>query len=621
MFESYTTLHKIPKMEMSKIFGFNVPISNSMNTIQEYDENMTILDLYDLNFHGILDLIKFTKLEELDCSRNYITKIINIPNSVKKIKYHQNYNTLKIDKLPDNLEELVCSFNNIVNLSNLPLGLKKLNCSDNNIVELNNLPNLLEELDCSYCRIINLNNLPLGLKKLNCSFNIIFELNNLPDSLEELDCSYNNIVNLSNLSSSLKKLNCFNNKIIELNNLPNLLEELDCSNNKIINLNYLPLNLKKLNCLNNNLLELNNLPNILEELNCSNNLIQNLDNLPSSLKILKCRHNIFGTLNNLPINLEYLNCYEFHIKMLDKNKFKNLKINDDLIKINNLISKIAIENSKYIDYVEQKLKLKTDEIFKINNLQTKYMETKLEEHYNDIILHIMSLIKLKELNIIKQKYMETISEEYYYNIICDIMSLIEFKELNIYEQSNIFKQSNTSGQPSILDNFIKFYSMENNSIQKIIIDAINMKLNINEISTDINELKIKTGSIVNYLQILQKEIDGKNEIMLEITKNDVLFLKNKINNINILRLYHLTTDKNLLNYEDKNEELDKINKKLIKLDDKLKNPNLNLNLNLNQKPNHFFEFYDEIKKKNEMENESKIKILLDVCLFYGKKIY
>ena len=95
-------------------------------------------------------------------------------------------------------------------MNNLPNSLNELDCSYNQINQLDHLPNSLKEVDCSNNKIINLNNLPNSLKQLNCDDNQIIQLDNLPNSLEELTCSFNQIKQLDNLPNSLKILYCDN---------------------------------------------------------------------------------------------------------------------------------------------------------------------------------------------------------------------------------------------------------------------------------------------------------------------------------------------------------------------------------------------------------------------------
>lgn len=61
--------------------------------------NITILHINSKRINGILDLDKYPYLELLNCSNNYIIKIINYNDGIKK---------------------LCCNRNNIKELNNLP---------------------------------------------------------------------------------------------------------------------------------------------------------------------------------------------------------------------------------------------------------------------------------------------------------------------------------------------------------------------------------------------------------------------------------------------------------------------------------------------------------------------
>ena len=152
--------------------------------LASYDSNILELDIRREKIVGILDLSRFVNLIQLDCSANYITSIINFPNT---------------------LETLFCIFNNINSLDNLPCSLEILNCSNNKIKNLEYLPN--------------------NLKKLIMEYNYVTELELLPSSIIELYCSGNKI-NKINIFPSLQKLTCgpYINNLHEIkNNFPNLI--------------------------------------------------------------------------------------------------------------------------------------------------------------------------------------------------------------------------------------------------------------------------------------------------------------------------------------------------------------------------------------------------------------
>ena len=56
--------------------------------------------------------------------------------------------------------------------------------------------------------------MPNTLQYLDCSYNQLTELNNLPNTLTDLDCYDNLLTKLHNLPNTLYYLNCVNNKLL-----------------------------------------------------------------------------------------------------------------------------------------------------------------------------------------------------------------------------------------------------------------------------------------------------------------------------------------------------------------------------------------------------------------------
>lgn len=150
------------------------------------------IDIYGFKYiiHGIVDLIEFDKLININCENNEITALVNIPHTVKYINCKKNKIT-KFEELPEGLETLMCDDNKIKFLDNLPMGLKFLSCDGNNLVRLDNLPFELKYLSCCENPICNLDFLPSGLTKLylNEHMHTLKSLNDLPSSIEEMICS------------------------------------------------------------------------------------------------------------------------------------------------------------------------------------------------------------------------------------------------------------------------------------------------------------------------------------------------------------------------------------------------------------------------------------------------
>ena len=119
--------------------------------IKKYDTNTKKINLSNKNIEGVLDLIEFKNLEDLDCSNNEITEIINIP---------------------DSLTYLDCSSNKIKDLCNLPISYKCINSTDGTI----SITSGLIYLNCSKNNISKLGHLPNNLSGVNCKSNPLTEL-------------------------------------------------------------------------------------------------------------------------------------------------------------------------------------------------------------------------------------------------------------------------------------------------------------------------------------------------------------------------------------------------------------------------------------------------------------
>ncbi len=52
--------------------------NDSIKLLEEYDKKLLILNISNKNINGILDLKKFVKLKELDCSNNKIIEIFKL---------------------------------------------------------------------------------------------------------------------------------------------------------------------------------------------------------------------------------------------------------------------------------------------------------------------------------------------------------------------------------------------------------------------------------------------------------------------------------------------------------------------------------------------------------------
>jgi len=128
----------------------------------------------------------------------------------------------------------------ITNLSNLPDTLEVLQCSRQLLIELENIPKSIIELECNtnYLKYIDIRHLP-HLKKLSITDNRLTELEHIPENLEELFCQ-NNEIGLLDLIDvhKLRVLNVSNNKTIIIKNIPPSIVDFKSENNPYIEYSY-----------------------------------------------------------------------------------------------------------------------------------------------------------------------------------------------------------------------------------------------------------------------------------------------------------------------------------------------------------------------------------------------
>ena len=370
--QSYWT--KLAKQEKQRLVELAEKRKNTINNLDMYDDSILELDLSYQKIEGILVLTRFTKLKKLNCSCNFICKIIGMFENLEQLDC--SFNMLEYLEIPSSLVKLNCKYNQIRSIRLIQLvkpfdfdstcnkisfdnssSLRWLDCSNNNIyhdIEFSVFQ--LIKLSCYDNCIESFNNLNDGLEELVCVGNKLNTLDKLPQTLKLLDCSFNQIKNLKLLPTKLIKLYCSSNSIENIDKLPVLLEELDCSYNKICILNNLPVRLKILNCSFNNIITLDKLPYQLKILDCSANLIKNLDNLPQELEILSCIYNKLTSLDYLPSSLINLNCSLNKISKLD-----NLPC---------LLEELNISNHKYGKYIDDDEYDKITKLHKLDNLPT-----------------------------------------------------------------------------------------------------------------------------------------------------------------------------------------------------------------------------------------------------------
>lgn len=343
----------------------NLKMKNStIKLLKNYNDNTKVLNLSNKNIKGILNLGRFDNLEEIDCSNNKITEIINIPKTLKYLNCEKNEIT-KLNNLPDNLTGINCKKNQLEELyypfnvkpNKWPSNLKQVIVNSYFDGLFDNLPKTLIYLEFPYNNRLNniLFNIPNNIKNilhikefcdenkqnLNCLINhitlipgismidAINMINNLPNSIEyiELPCLYPYMID--NLPNSIKSIHiygfdegtyrCFDwNEIFDnpINNLPNSLKELKIESPKFNkSIDNLPDNLEILEISGNY---------VSNELSCcyeyyyNSSFNQPINKLPKKLKKLTLHYSTKSCncieINYLPKELQEFNLYVHTIK-------------------------------------------------------------------------------------------------------------------------------------------------------------------------------------------------------------------------------------------------------------------------------------------------------------------
>lgn len=344
--KSQLSIKKSDLEKFDKLQELYICHSNLSSIDVSANKNLRVLNIAD-NEIGCdvdsitLDLTKNTKLEELDCSSNYYTKInYGTLENLAIVNCKENYlGTANTSSLPE-LEYFNCAENEITtfdfsNNTKLVTLICSGNFKDSNSDDENGAPQFFTAKGCKELEELEIKELNIKtidvsdftkLKELNCAE--CHRLRNLDVSnnpeLEKLECNDCAILELDvSKNKKLNNLNCYNNYLLKLSLINNselaylncgyndrsyMIEEdfadykeiphfgecteldLDISkNSKLIKLQCQASGMKKIDVTNNPLIEIfdcsdNYLENLnisnntkLRTLNIQNNLLQNLD--------------------------------------------------------------------------------------------------------------------------------------------------------------------------------------------------------------------------------------------------------------------------------------------------------------------------------------------------------
>ena len=204
----------------------------TIEILNKYDKNTISLDISNKEIVGILCLNDFKKLEELNCSFNEITEIINLPYILKYLNCSNNKivklnifsNIIELNYKKNLLTELYYPVN--VKPKKYPSNLTHLTFGDDFNQPIDNLPNSLTHLTLGYTFNQPINNLPDSITYLKLGFEFNQPINNLPNTITHLTLGYNFNQLIDNLPSLITHLTLGNEFIQPLNNLPSTITHL-----------------------------------------------------------------------------------------------------------------------------------------------------------------------------------------------------------------------------------------------------------------------------------------------------------------------------------------------------------------------------------------------------------
>ena len=385
----------------------------------------------DLSFKNIIRLEKIpNSINNINLSGNQIKNLSNLNDDLKELSAINN-RIFKIENLPP-LEKLNLSHNNISEIENLPDSLIDLNLTGNKkISKVKNIPETLVKINLGNC-IIDEVELPKSATHVNLSNNKIRNIN-IHEKVENLNLSNNDLNSMPKLFSFIKDLNLSNNRIIKISGIKSLskLEALNLSNNKIKKIENLPNNVLFLKLSNNLITTVENIPKNIIDLELNNNNISNADyNYPLTLIKLNLSFNRISNINSIPEHIDELeisNNYIRKIEFIGKINYFNGS-GSNLLEFPNFPNSI-----RYINLSETKIK-KLIDFTLFNNLETLKLEY-LEIKELFAIPNSLRRLSLKgnKIKVLKNIFRRIVELDVSYNLISEIpLFLLEIQTLNIF---------------------------------------------------------------------------------------------------------------------------------------------------------------------------------------------
>lgn len=205
---SCRSLESLPEMPKN-IKYIDCSFCIGIKTLPDFNHNLISFNCLNIPLNRLpkfkegLKVLKISLIHGADMSNE-------LPDSIEELTWKGEY----LDRLPKNTKVFNCNHGLIEKLPDLTTGkLEELQCSGNILTKIRNLPTTLKKLSCNYNKLTLIDKLPESLEELNCHHNNLVMLPSLNENLRVLSCSYNNIVCLPSFPRTLEKVFCHKNKV------------------------------------------------------------------------------------------------------------------------------------------------------------------------------------------------------------------------------------------------------------------------------------------------------------------------------------------------------------------------------------------------------------------------
>lgn len=235
----------IPNANFKAALVANADINTNGDDEIQVSEAAAYSEAIDVSNKGIIDLTgieAFTNIDELRCSYNNLISL-DVSENTRLFRLYCNNNQLSSLNLNTSLFQLDCSNNQLQgNALNVPLSvnpdLSYLVCTNNHLTDLNlNANTALFILECGDNRLSSLDvSANLSLYTIYCGYNLLSELKvSLNTNLQALRCDGNQLTSLEvSGNSNLIRLVCSSNQLTAINiqnGNNNNLDEFSATNN------------------------------------------------------------------------------------------------------------------------------------------------------------------------------------------------------------------------------------------------------------------------------------------------------------------------------------------------------------------------------------------------------